>query len=200
MSKKSNLKHEFFPLNLSYCPVLHSMKHFFFENHFPGTCLSSLIPAFCCSLSIQNSSDWGQGEICNWKAKMRKHVKKWLIMKSKTKLQKFQHPTKICGLLYPAFCAPGRYILEQGAWLNKSSDTKWKVFSLDGAALNILFWCQIGLPWRWQDLMGLYACVVSVDEDAGAERQAAPDRENWWEVTSKCTVIWRNSVAIEPAH
>lgn len=24
---------------------------------------------------------------------------------------------------------------------------------------------------------GLYACVVSADEDAGAERQAAPDRE-----------------------
>lgn len=123
-------------------------------------------------------------------------------MKSKTKCRELSIKQK-CVDSYHQLSVPQveRYILRLGGWLNKSSDTEWKVFSPERAALHVPFRCQIRLPWCWwacEGPVGVYS--ISGWRYRAWEAGRVSDRETWWEITSESAVMWQNSVGLEPAH
>ena len=103
--------------------VLHSRKYFLFKNPLAYLCILSYS---CPALPFvhTNFSSWWQGEIFNWKVNNCRHVEeidyeKW----SKTAENSVSHKNFMWIPSALAFCAPGRYNLEQFGWLNKSSGT-----------------------------------------------------------------------------
>lgn len=163
--QNKNLKPEYFPWNPSYSFCFTFEEAVLFLKPFA---IYVFILSYSCPwllfVSI-NIFKWEQGEICNQKVNSCRHMKKDWLCEAKQNCGKFSILQQYhVGSSQPAFCALSRYSLEQGGWLTKSAGTKRKAFNLQGVALNILFWCQIGLPWSWWGF-DEPLCMYSIDDE-----------------------------------